>query len=376
VRAPALHRIAPFLLASATLLAAGGAPVITTVVGNGSIGAGDDGLLALESPLLLGRVNLVGIVFDGSGNLFFSEANTHRVRALDAKSGRLVTVAGNGVKGFSGDGGFARDAKLNEPGDLVFDKDGNLLVADSGNNRIRRIALKTGLIDTVIGNGAVTYNGEDLPGLKACLARPNGLALDASGRLLIADSFNARVRRWDPKTGIVTTLAGNGQMVFDGAGKPATKTSMTSPHAVRVEKNGNILVTDSGDHIVYRIDGKTGILSVVAGDGHPGFTGDGGPAAKARLDQSAGLALDKAGNIYVVDWNNNRVRRIDAKTGIITTVVGNGATNSHGEGLFAGDGGPAVNASLFVPGGIAFDSAGNFYIADVLNARIRKVTGL
>jgi DNA-binding beta-propeller fold protein YncE len=174
----------------------------------------------------------------------------------------------------------------------------------------------------------------------------------------------------------MTTVAGNGQMVFDGGGKPATKTSMTSPLAVCVEKTGKLLVTDSGDHVVYRIDLTTGVLTVLTGDGRPGFTGDGGPASKARVDQPTGLALDKAGNVYLVDWNNNRVRRIDAKTGVITTAVGNGEKDVHGEGLFAGDGGPADKASLYVPGGIAFDAAGNLWIADVLNGRIRKVTGL
>jgi sugar lactone lactonase YvrE len=196
------------------------------------------------------------------------------------------------------------------------------------------------------------------------------VAVDAAGNLLIADYGNRRIRRVDGTTGIITTVAGNGNGGFSGDGGAATSASMYNPGGVAVDAAGNLLIADTDSHRIRRVDGTTGIITTVAGNGTSGFSGDGGAATSASLYNPVGVAVDAAGNLLIADYWNHRIRRVDGPTGIITTVAG-----SVNPG-FSGDGGPATSASLFWPGGVAVDAAGNLLIADTGTSRIRQVSGL
>jgi sugar lactone lactonase YvrE len=222
----------------------------------------------------------------------------------------------------------------------------------------------TGIITTVAGNGIPGYSGDGGPATSASLSGPSGVVVDATGNLLIADSSNYRIRRVDASTGIITTVAGNGIRGFSGDGGPATSASL-SPIGVAVDATGNLFIADTGNHRIRRVDESTGIITTVAGNGIRGFSGDGGPATSASLNYPTGVAVDGSGNLFIADAANNRIRWVDASTGIITTVAGNGMPD------YSGDGGPATSASLNGPSGVVVDAAGNLFIADNDNKRIR-----
>jgi sugar lactone lactonase YvrE len=260
---------------------------------------------------------------------------------------------------------------------VALDAAGKLLIADYYNNRIRRVDVTTGIITTAAGNGTAGFSGDGGPATSASLAYPGGVAVDAAGNLFIAD-YN-RIRRVDGTTGIITTVAGNGISGFGGDGGPATSASLDRPGGVTIDAAGNLLIADQFNHRIRRVDGTTGIITTVAGNGTPFFNGDGGPATSAALDYPAGVAIDAAGNLLIADRVSDRIRRVDGTTGIITTVAG-GGTGTGGASRptagFSGDGGPATSASLFNPAGVAVDAAGNLLIADQSNQRIRRVRGL
>ncbi len=439
------------------------------VAGNGTAGSSGDGGPATSAQLYAG-----GLAVDAAGNVFVADTIYHRIRRVDAKTGRISTIAGTGVGAFAGDGGPATAAKLASPSDLAFDGQGNLFFADGGNQRIRRIdrvgtmttvagngqrgnagdggpalaaqvdapqslavnALgevfvpatgrirKIGLdgrITTVVGNGQQTSTGDGGPALQAGIegpaavefdshgnmfiseyarvrkvdvggtistfagnrqtafagdggqaiqaaVSPVGLAVDSSDSLYIASPQHGRVRRVAPG-GIITTVAGNGTEGFSGAGGPAVTAQIGGPFGslstLTTDAAGNLFVALYA--AVVRIDGE-GTLTVVAGDPYagPGYSGDGGPATAARLSVAASLAADGLGNLYIADAENHRVRRVDP-FGTITTVAGTGAPG------FSGDGGPATQARLNRPYGVATDAAGNLFIADTENQRVRWV---
>jgi sugar lactone lactonase YvrE len=328
---------------------------ITTVAG-GFIGDGGPATSAsLNGPL--------GVAVDASGNLFITDRLNHRVRRVDAATGIITTVAGDGGSGFSGDGGPATSASLSFPEGVAVDASGNLFIADAGNSRIGRVDAATGIITTVAGVGAGGFSGDGGPATSASLFFPEGVAVDALGNLFIADTSNNRVRRVDAATGIITTVAGDGASGFSGDGGPATSASLNSPRGVAVDASGNLFIADFSNDRVRRVDAVTGTITTVAG----GVFGDGGPATGASLNRPFEVAADGSGNLLIADFSNNRVRRVDAATGIITTVAGDGAFG------FSGDGGPATSASLGFPSGVAVDSSGNLFIADFSNRRIRRV---
>lgn len=341
--------------------------VISTVAGSGPIGgfAGDGGP-ALSARLLLPQ----GLTVDGTGNLFIADNANHRVRRMTA-SGIISTVAGGGAEsglfgmigGFAGDGGPAAASRLHSPLDVAIDSQGSLFIADSSNHRIRRVS-PDGVISTVAGVGIPGYGADGVPAVQAMVPSPAGVAVDASGSLYIADSLH-RVRRISP-AGVIETKAGKGFASFSGDGGPAASAQIFNPQGVAVNVNGELFIADQANERIRKVTAD-GRIHTIAGAGIRFFGGDGGAAVWAYLAAPSAVAADIAGNLFIVDTGNNRIRKV-AADGTITTVAGGGA-----EG-FAGDGGPSVMAALRGPQSVAVDSAGNLYIADTGNNRIRKVT--
>ena len=314
------------------------------------------------------------IAIDADGNLYIADLFNFRVRKV-SPDGIITTIAGNGMFYFSSlDGGQAVDASLTNLFDVAVDTDGNLYIIDS--NRVRKVGLD-GIITTVAGGGSV--HGDGGPATSASLNVPFGIAVNTAGNLYNADTFNNRIRKVS-LDGIITTVVGNGIRtgVIDGEGGdpaddlgdggPATSASLAMPNGVAVDAAGNLYIADSDNQRIRKI-GLDGIITTVAGSGDTGFfngsfSGDNGPATSVLLSNPADVAVDAAGNLYIADTFNNRIRKVSAD-GIITTVAGGGSVR--------GDGGPATSASLTIPNGVAVDAAGNLYIAERLNDRIRKV---
>jgi trimeric autotransporter adhesin len=309
------------------------------------------------------------IAADAAGNVFFTEANQNRVLRLEAVTGILTLVAGNGTTGFSGDGGPATSAQLSAPSGVAVDPEGNLYIADRSNNRIRRVS--GGVITTVAGSGAVGegaggFSGDNGPATSAQLDDPAGIALDSAGNLYIADVNNQRVRR--VSGGVITTVAGSGPVGvgtggFSGDNGLATSAQLGDPEDVAVDSAGNLYIADTFNNRIRKVSG--GAITTVAGDGMASFSGDNGPATSAQLDGPQDVAVDSAGNLYIADEENFRIRK--ASNGVITTVAGGGIE-------YPGDNGPATSADLPYPTGVAVDFAGNLYIADTSGDLIRRVS--
>ena len=330
---------------------------ITTIAGTGRLGFSGDGGPAVAAQLR----SPYGVAVDGAGNLYIADASNNGIRKVDS-TGTITTIAGTGESGFSGDGGPAVEAELRSPYGVAVDSAGNVYIADSSNWRIRKIDA-TGTITTIAGTGEFGFSGDGGPAVAAELRRPRGVAVDSAGNVYIADVGNHRIRKVD-STGTITTIAGTGEFGFSGDGGPAVEAELRSPYGVAVDSAGNVYIVDVGDHRIRKVD-ATGTITTIAGTGY-GFSGDGGPAVAAELRDPYGVAVDSAGNVYIADSSNRRIRKVDA-TGTITTIAGTG------ESGFSGDGGPAVEAELRSPYGVAVDSAGNVYIADSSNWRIRKI---
>jgi sugar lactone lactonase YvrE len=283
-------------------------------------------------------------------------------------AGLINTVAGTGTNGYSGDGGLATNAELSSPDGAAVDSAGNIYVADTQNCRIRKLTASTGIISTIAGNGTCAYAGDSKQATSAELFEPSGVAVDSAGNIYIADWDNSRIRKVTASTGIITTVAGNGSKGFSGDGNKATSAKLNSPFGVALDSAGNIYIADVDNYRIRKVTVSTGFISTVAGNGTAGYSGDGGAATSAELVGPTGVAVDAAGNIYIADSYGDRIRKVTASTGIISTVAGNGF-NGH-----SGDGGPATSAELYYPYGVAVDTVGNIYIADSDNYRIRKVT--
>jgi sugar lactone lactonase YvrE len=357
------RKLQAVLAAFPLLLAAGSAThafcqegIITTIAGGGSNGA---------SARLADIGNPMTVAVDASGNIFFGAVDLHQVFKLDFRGGFTV-VAGTGTEGFSGDEGPATEATMSGPMGIALDRQGNLFISDTFNGRVRRVDAVTGIITTVAGNGRSRFNGDGVLATDAGLGAPGGLTLDAQGNLFIAANWDERIRRVDAATGIITTVAGNGQNGFSGDGGPATSASVGPPYGVAVDARDDVFITDYSNNRIRRVDAVTGIITTVAGNGVWGYDGDSGPATSASLRGPRSLALDEHGNLFIGDWRNYRVRRIDAATGIITTVAG------IGQSVFRGEGEVATNAG-FNPFGVAVDREGDLFIADAVNHRILRV---
>lgn len=289
----------------------------------------------------------------------------------------ITTVAGNGTAGYSAaqDGGAATNASLNCPDGIGLDAYGNIYIAEYQNHRIRKVDVNTGVITTVAGNGVAGYNAAQNggPAISANLNSPRGLTLDTSGNLFIADEYNHLIRKVDKSTGIITTIAGNGVAGYNAAhdGGPAINATLNFPTSVALDGVGGLYISDYHNNRIRKVDLTTGIITTVAGNGAYGYSAaqDGGPATSASLAYSYGVTVDSARNIYIADLGNQRIRKVSA-SGTITTVAGNGSTGYS----LAQDGGSATNAALNNPYGVAVDAFGNLYIADHDNCRVRKVS--
>jgi hypothetical protein len=351
---------------------------------------------------------------DGAGNLVIvngglrvvaASTGTFYGRAMAA--GDIYTVAGNGQRSFSGDGGPATGAQFHEPYDTAVAGDGSLVIADTQNYRVRIVPahsgtsfgrpLTAGHIYTIAGNGTSGFSGDGGPGTAAELGYPGGVAVDGSGNVVVADLGNNRVRVVAARTGTfygramtagdIYTIAGNGTGGFSGDGGPATAAELFSPTYAAVDGAGNVVVNDAGNGRFRVIAARTGTfygrpmtagdIYTIAGHGKLGFSGDGGPATSAEFNEPAGVAVDGAGNLLIADFFNERIRVVAASTGSfygqamtagdVYTVAGNGTDG------FSGDGGPATAAELSEPAGVAVDANGNLVIADTDNERVRVV---
>ena len=339
---------------------------ITTVAGSGEAGFSGDGGPATDASLL----SPTGVLVDPGGDLFISDRFNNRIRKVEALTGIITTIAGTGERTFHGDGGPATEAALSNPVDLTRDSAGNLLIADRDNFRIRKIDAQTEIITTIAGNGGSGFGGDGGPATEARIRRPEGITVDGSDNLYIADSLNQRVRRIDSSRGIITTIAGRGAADAVGSGGIATEAALRQPGGVAVSQVGDLYVADTFNNLVHRIDMTVGTITAVAGNGQSGYRGDAVAATETSLSQPVSVVLDGDGTIFIADRDNNRIRKVDTETGIISTVVGTG------EGAFCGDGGLAVAACIHRPEDVAVDDLGNLYVADTFNNRIRSVDSL
>ena len=365
----------------------------------------------LNAPLGLGADLIggtTGIVADSLGNVYLADPDNHIVFKIS--DGTLSIVAGTGVEGYSGDGGPATAARLDFPDGLAFSPTGELYIADSNNSVIRKVDA-TGKVTTVVGNGLAGYAGDGGQAVNASLNVPGGITFDAAGDLLIADSFNGVIRKVDT-SGVITTLpitthpantglscptdvaegtasilyiadscaeevfkldsggnltivAGNGSSGYSGDGGPAISASLSNPSAIKFDSARNLYIADEYNNVIRKVN-IAGIITTAVGTGGVGFSGDGGPGPLATLAQPGALAFDPLGNLYIGDTTNERIRKVDL-SGTITTIAGNGKFK------YVGDGGPATSASLDSPTGNTVDPFGNLFAADIANQVVRKI---
>lgn len=338
--------------------------IIETVCGTGQPDNNGDAGKALD----INVGDPFGVEVGPEGALYVTEVRNHRVRRLDLNTGRITTVAGCGRKGYSGDGGPATEAELNEPYEVRFDREGNLFFVEMQNHVIRKVDAKTGTISTVAGVGEAGYGGDGGPAVEAKFFRPHSIVLDGRGGLYVADIGNHRIRRIDLETGIVESIAGNGEKQLPHDGQIARGTAVVGPRALFIDGTTMWVALREG-HSVWTLDLAGGRWNHVAGTGAKGFSGDGGPAKDATFNGPKGIAVGPDGNVFVVDTENQAIRKIDTSTGLISTVAGGGPEQRGG----AGDGGPATKAQLDRPHGICVGGDGTIYIGDTLNHRVRRV---
>lgn len=333
---------------------------ISTIAGNGQPGFAGDG-----GPASAAQLNdPYGIIRGPDGALWFCEHNGHRIRRI-APDGTISTIAGTGKRGPAGDGGPATAAELNLPHEIRFGPDGHLYVADTGNNAIRRIDLGTGVITTIAGGPTRRgFTGDGGPAAAATFKGPHSIQFDPAGNLYICDVGNHAIRRIDPITGIITTVAGTGRPGPTPDGAPLAGTPFNNPRSLDVDREGNLwLVTREGNQ-VFKLDLKAGIIRHVAGTGAPGFTGHGAPARAATLSGPKGIALDAGGNAWLADTESHSIRQINARTGALELVAGTGT-------LGDGPDGAAIACALHRPHGVFADTDGSIYIGDSEAHKIR-----
>lgn len=344
------------------------APVMSTFAGTGQRGHTGDGGPATKATLS----EPFHCDLDNKGNLYIAESMNHCIRKVDLKTGIISTVAGNGKKGYSGDGGKATDATFNEPYAVVVDKNDNLYIVDRLNAVVRKVDGKSGIVTTVAGNGKKDYAGDGGKATEASMREPNDCILDGNGGLLIADVADWRIRRLDLTSGIITTFAGTGRAKVkpkskldrpDDGGR-ADKALVVGARAVCVDGKGNTYICEREGSAIRKVDAK-GIITTVAGTGEWAYSGDKGDANSAVFAGPKGIRCDAAGNIYVVDCENHAIRKIDVKSGAINTIAG-------GRKGKDGDDGPATQAGMDRPHGCVIGDD-VLYIADSNNHRVRKV---
>ena len=337
--------------------------IITTVAGTGERGySGDRGLATvaqLSEPFMC--------AFDNAGNLYIAEAMNHCIRRVYKDSGVIETIAGTGEEGYSGDGGPATQATFNQPYSLQVDTNGDIYVVDRLNFVIRRIEAITGIVRTVAGTGESGYSGDGGRATSAQFREPNDCFLDGRGGLLIADVQDQRIRRMNLSSGVIATFAGNGAKERSGDGRSALEASILGARAVCMDAAGNTYIAEREGNGIRMVD-THGIMHTLAGTGVFGYDGDGGPSLEATWGGPKAIRCDREGNLLVVDTENHAIRRIDRETRIVTTVAG-------GRIGGGGDGSRATIAAMDRPHGVEVDAEGNMFIADSNNHRVRVVGG-
>ena len=338
------------------------AKTVRTIAGTGVAGFSGDG-----GPGEKGQIaNPYGLVIGPDGALYFCEIANHRVRRLDLKTNKLSTVAGSGNKGYSGDGGPALKADLNEPSEVRFDKQGNMYFVEMQNHIVRRVDAKTGVISTLAGTGQPGFSGDGGPAAKARFHRPHSIELDGQGSLYVADISNHRIRRVDLAKGTIETFGGTGTQDPTPDGAKVKGTPLNGPRTLAFDRHGDMFVALREGNSVYRIDMKNKTLHHIAGTGEKGYTGEGGPAKKAKLSGPKGISVGPNGGVYIADTESHTIRRIDQKSGIITTIAGDGSNHD-------GPDGDPSKCGMARPHGVFVDSRGVVYIGDSENDRIRTV---
>lgn len=345
--------------------------VISTIAGTGAFGYSGDGYASISATLW----NPEGLAVDTAGNIYIADSINDVIRKVAISGGNITTVAGQGdVPGYSGDGGSATSAKLNNPTGVALDGAGNLYIADQGNGRIREVNAVTGIITTVAGGGngqgASDSYGDGGPATNAILSGPNDVAVDGVGNIYIADSFHGLVREVSAATGIITIVAGGGT----GGGSDGLGDGAAAANAIL--DNPTAVAVDASGNVYIADSGDSlirevttsGIINAIAGNGSAGYSGDLGPATAAELNNPTGVRLDGAGNLYISDFAANVVRKVDVASGMIQTIAGSGSSG------YSGDGGSAMAATFQNPQNLALDASGNLYIADATNNVVRKLT--
>ena len=367
-RQPFLCLASVFLPASGLigcLSSSGAGGTITTVAGTaGKAGYGGDAAAATSAKL----DNPRKIALDSSGNLYIADTVNNAIRKVTASTGIITTVAGDGTPGNSGDNGVATNAALNSPNGVAVDSSGNIYIADTGNNVIREVSASSGVIERVAGKGTSGYSGDEGYATNATLNSPNGVALDSSGDIYIADTNNDVIRKVTASNDIIMTVAGSGSAGYSGDKGAATSAKLTIPDSVAVDSSGNIYIADTGNNVIREASASSGDIATIAGNGTSGYSGDNGAATSAKLSIPNGVAVDSSGNTYVADTGNNVIREIVASSSEIKTVAGTGTSG------YSGDNGKSTSAKLNSPYGVALDSSGDIYIADTGNDIIREDT--
>ena len=322
-----------------------------------------DGGSALKARL----VTPVGLARDAEGNIYIAERGAHRIRRVDGRTGVITTIAGTGDAGFAGEGTSAQTARFTQPDAVIVDRDGNLIIADPFNHRIRRLDLRAGIITTIAGNGEPGFSGDGGLATAAQLNGPFGITLDRNGVLYIADTENHRIRRVDPVTARISTVAGNGVWDFGGDGGPATAASFARPHLVVADGDTALLIGDSFNFRIRQLNLRSGIIRTIAGVGLRGSAGDGGPATDAAITYMGGIVVMPNADVLVSSLAEHRIRRIDRRTGIIHPVAGTGRWS------FDGDGKAARETSLHLPLALVAEPDGSVLFTDMWNGRVRRI---
>ena len=350
---------------SSTVIGEDGQPEVghvSTVAGNGKdVPASTDGK-ALSTP----SSQPFGISYGPDGALYVCEVGSHLIRRIDLQTGEAKTVAGTGRKGYSGDGGPATQAQLNEPYEVRFDKQGNMLFVEMQNHLVRKVDHKTGVISTVAGTGVAGFSGDGGPASKAQMSQPHSIALDDKDRLFICDIKNHRIRLVDPQTGIISTFAGTGEKTRTPDGASFDGTALNGPRALDFDGKHSLYLALREGNAIFRMDLKGRTYHHLAGTGKSGYAGDGGPGKEAQLAGPKGVSLSKAGDLYFADTESHTVRVLRAKTGVVETVIGDGQPGD-------GPDGEPRKCRLNRPHGVYVSPDGWLYVGDSNNHRVRRI---
>ena len=332
-----------------------------TMAGNGAAGYTGNNGPAAKAQL----ANPYGVTRGPDGALYISEVDNQIIRRI-SPDGVITTVVGTAQRGYSGDGGLALQASLNEPYEVRFDKSGNMLWVEMKNHLVRRLNARTRTVTTVAGTGQPGFSGDGGPATNAQLNQPHSIQLDAEGHLYICDIANQRIRKVDAKTGIITTFAGTGGKAPTPDGAPISGTPLNGPRAIGFDRNGDLWLALREGNAVYKLDRKAGVIRHVAGTGKQGFTGNGGPAKAATLSGPKGLSIGPDGNVYLADTESHSIRMIDVKRGTLELIAGNGERGD-------GPDGDALQCRMNRPHGVFVDADGSVFVGDSEAHRVRVI---